>query len=138
MKVHSVFKAIAAITLMCAAFISCSKENGKSGSDGNEYAGQYGIFISTNETLDPSSYEMIVRNYMEKAINDAVKDLKDVFRNSSNDLKVVEACDLIYENEEIRKANPGKSFTVVLFFKEDNDDSIRQTVKRYDYLSDKE
>ena len=138
MKTSSIFKAIAAILLISASLFSCSKDKTESASEGKGYAGQYGIFINTNETLDPLSYETVVREYMENAINETFKDLTDVFRNSSNDMKAITACDLVYENIELKSANPGKSFTVILFFKEDDEDSARQAVKRYDYLGNQD
>lgn len=125
--------AVAALILACG-FASCSKDNGGSGSEQVSFTGKYSATVKTQEALSPTSIEKVIEDSMNEAITRILNDQDEVSRNSTNDAKVISACDLIYQDHQADTFSPAKGFSIIIYFEEDDDESVRQVVKRYDFL----
>ena len=137
MKTAGLFAVIAAIS--CIAFAtSCDRESHGTSVDDVVMPGHYGVYIDTRDAVSPESYENLVQGFMLEAVESSLKDLKDVYRTKDNDLKVIMACDRIYENSVAQAGYTGQTFTIVIYFREDSKtgepDSPRENVKRYDFF----
>ena len=129
------FKSLAAAALILASgFASCSKDNGGSGSEQVSFTGKYSATVKTQEALSPTSIEKVIEDSMNEAIGQILKDQDEVSRNNINDAKVISACDLIYQDHQAGTFSPAKGFSIIIYFEEDDEESVRQVVKRYDFL----
>ena len=137
MKTAGLLAVIAAIS--CIAFVtSCNKESQGTSVDDVVMTGHYGVYIDTRDAVSPDSYEALIHGFMQEAIDNSLKDLKDVYRTKDNDSKVIMACDRIYENSVAQAGTTGQSFSIVIFFKEESKtgepDPSKEKVKRYDFF----